>query len=116
MQSPFHDFTFGENLVFDRYLPLAGLIMLGAAVPALATAAQPAKPAAKPAAQQPPTRAAVLNTMQANFKTIDTNGDGTLSASELQAAEARASSSASPSCAPRSMASSPSSTPTRTGS
>jgi hypothetical protein len=84
VQLPVQGFTFGENLVFDRYLPLAGLIVLGAAVPALATAAQPAKPAA-----QAPTRTALINAMQANFKTIDTNGDGTLSAAELQAAEGK---------------------------
>ncbi len=75
--------------MFDRYLPIAGLIMVGAAVPALA-AAQPAKPAAKPATTQaPPTRAGLINSMQNNFKAIDTNGDGTLSAAELQAAEGK---------------------------
>jgi hypothetical protein len=58
----------------------------GAAAPAPTAAAQPAAP--KPAAATP-NRTGVINSMAANFKAIDTNGDGTLTAAELQAAEAK---------------------------
>jgi Ca2+-binding EF-hand superfamily protein len=78
-------------MLFDRFIPFAGLVMLGAAVPAL-TAAQPAKPAAKPpvAAQQPAqTRANFIKALDANFKGVDTNGDGALSAAELAVAEGK---------------------------
>jgi Ca2+-binding EF-hand superfamily protein len=69
--------------------------MLGAAAPAAAIAAAPpiqmaqAKPAAPKGTPATPTRANVINSMANNFKAIDTNGDGTLSATELQAAEAK---------------------------
>jgi len=75
--------------VLKFHVPLAAAIMLGAA-PALATAAaQPtaSKPAA--AAQTPPNRAALQKNLDATFKAIDTNGDGSLSAAELSAAEGK---------------------------
>jgi Ca2+-binding EF-hand superfamily protein len=71
--------------VINRRLSLAALVALGLTVPA-AVAAQP-KPAA--ASAQAQTRAGLMNSLQSNFKTIDTNGDGTLSAAELQAAESK---------------------------
>ncbi|MEO6225817.1 MAG: EF-hand domain-containing protein [Sphingomicrobium sp.] len=76
--------------MFHRYLPCAALIAFGAAQPALAApAVQGAAPAAKPAATTQ-TRASLANSLQGNFKAIDANGDGTLSAAELQAVEAKA--------------------------
>jgi Ca2+-binding EF-hand superfamily protein len=80
--------------VLKFHLPLAAVVALGAAAPALATAAaQPAagKPAPKAAqaAQAAPNRATLQKNLDANFKAIDTNGDGTLSAAELQAAEGK---------------------------
>jgi EF hand domain-containing protein len=78
---------FWETRVFDRQLPLAALILFGAAPLYAATAA--AQPAAKSGTNQVPTRATVINSMQANFKAIDTNGDGTLNASEIQVAEGK---------------------------
>jgi Ca2+-binding EF-hand superfamily protein len=90
-------FIRGDFRVFTRYFSLAALGLMAAAAPAAAAiaaapapakpAAAPARPAAAPAAA--PNRTAVLNSMAANFKAIDTNGDGTLSAAELQAAEAK---------------------------
>jgi Ca2+-binding EF-hand superfamily protein len=73
--------------VFHRHLPLAALVLLGAAPVFAATAA--AQPASKPAPNQIPTRASLINSMQGNFKSIDTNGDGTLNSAELQAAEGK---------------------------
>jgi Ca2+-binding EF-hand superfamily protein len=76
--------------VLKFHLPLAAVIVLGAA-PALATAAAQqglGKPAAA-AAQAPPTRAALQKNLDTTFKSIDTNGDGSLSAAELQAAEGK---------------------------
>ena len=73
------------------HLPLAAVIALGIAGPALATAAAqpaPGKPAPK-AAPAAPNRASLQKNLDANFKAIDTNGDGTLSAAELQAAEGK---------------------------
>lgn len=68
----------------------AALIALGAAAPAAAAVqARPATTAPKPAAQPAPTRAGMIKNLDATFKAIDTNGDGTLNAAELQAAEAK---------------------------
>ena len=72
------------------YLSIAAIAAFGAAVPALATATQATAPrAAAPAAQAPPTRAMIVKNLEATFKSIDTNGDGTLSAAELGAAEGK---------------------------
>jgi len=71
---------------------LAAIALLGAAAPAFATAAQtpPPRAGAPGAAAQPaPTRAAMVRNVDANFKSIDGNGDGTLSATELAAAEGK---------------------------
>lgn len=79
----------GENRVFHRYLSLGIIAALGTSAPALAAAqARPATTAAAPG-QQAATRAGVLRNLDANFKAIDTNGDGTLSSAELGAAEAK---------------------------
>jgi hypothetical protein len=59
-----------------------------AAAQAKPTTAAPAKPA--PAAKPAPTRATVMKSLDANFKAMDTNGDGTLSSAEISAAEAKA--------------------------
>lgn len=72
----------------NRHVLTAAAIAFGIAVPALATAAQ-APSGGTAAAQAPPTRSAILSTLDSNFKAIDTNGDGTLSQSELAAAEAK---------------------------
>jgi Ca2+-binding EF-hand superfamily protein len=73
-----------HNLIFAAAVALA-------ASPALATAAAPApaKPAAAPAkpAAQALTRAALTRQLDGTFKAVDTNGDGTLSAQEIGAAE-----------------------------
>jgi Ca2+-binding EF-hand superfamily protein len=77
--------------LFNRHLSFAALVAISAA-PAFATAVAPSTTAAKPAtAGTPtaPTRAGVTNNLNANFKSMDTNGDGTLSAAELQAAESK---------------------------
>lgn len=69
---------------------LAFAVALSSAAPAAAqTAAQ--RPAAQGAqgAQQQTTRANVLKGLDANFKAVDTNGDGNLSAAELAAAESK---------------------------
>lgn len=72
---------------------LAAALTVALAAPSLAAAQAPAaKPAAKPAAapqQQASTRANVIKGLDANYKSIDTNGDGTLSAAELAAAEGK---------------------------
>lgn len=68
--------------MFNRYALMAAATAFGAAVPALAAAQAPA-------AKTPPTRSAVLSTLDSNFKAVDTNGDGTLSQAELAAAEAK---------------------------
>jgi hypothetical protein len=79
----------GDFRVLNRQLSFAALVVLGAAAPAvIAIAAPPAAAPAKPAAGLP-NRAGMLNSMGNNFKAIDTNGDGTLNAAELQAAEAK---------------------------
>ena len=72
-----------------RYLMLGASIAAAAAAPAFATAAPaPAPKAATPApAAQPLTRAAMTKQIDGAFKTVDTNGDGTLSAAEIGAAE-----------------------------
>jgi Ca2+-binding EF-hand superfamily protein len=76
--------------VFDRHLPLAALIALGAAAPAFVAAAQ--SPAQRPpaaAGQAMPTRAMLLQNLSQSFKIVDLNGDGVLSQQELAAAEAK---------------------------
>lgn len=64
----------------NPYLALAALAMLGGA-------AQAQAPAKSAATQQAPTRANLLKGLDATFKAVDTNGDGTLSAAEVQVAE-----------------------------
>lgn len=54
--------------------------------PASRNAAMPQKPKT----EQPLTRAQLVKNLEAEFKAIDTNGDGVLSQSELAAAEAKA--------------------------
>ncbi len=72
------------------YVSIAAIAAFSAAVPALASAAQAPAPRTGAAPAQPaPTRAAMVKSLDANFKTIDTNGDGTLSAAELGAAESK---------------------------
>ena len=75
-----------------RFISLTAIAMIGTAAPAMTVAAQttprPAGQAAKPAAA-PATRAAVLRNLDGAFKAIDKNGNGTLDASELSAAEAK---------------------------
>lgn len=69
-------------------IPVAA-IALGAALATPAAAAPaPASPMAQ-AAPAAPTRAALLKTLDGNFKSVDANGDGTLSQSEIAAAEAK---------------------------
>ena len=77
-------------------IALAGALSIAATTPTLAAAqSAPAKPgAARPAAaqqqpQQAPTRANAIKGLDANFKTVDTNGDGNLSSTELAAAEGK---------------------------
>ena len=66
------------------------LVIALAATPAVASAAAaPAPKAAAGAAQAPPTRAALSKGLDATFKAVDTNGDGSISAAEAQAAEAK---------------------------
>jgi Ca2+-binding EF-hand superfamily protein len=77
----------GRFRVFKRHLPFAAVIGLSLGAPALGTAAL-AQPAAKPAGTAP-TRAALAKNIDANFKAVDTNGDGVLSAAELTAAESK---------------------------
>jgi hypothetical protein len=69
-------------------------IFLAAAITGITAAANvPAAPPQTgtkpaPAAPQPePTRAVLVKNLDANFKSIDTNGDGTLSQAELAAAQ-----------------------------
>lgn len=68
-------------------LCLAAVTAALSASAAIGAAPTPAKPAAQQ--QQAPTRASLLKGTDSNFKSIDTNGDGTLSAAELAAAEGR---------------------------
>jgi hypothetical protein len=81
--------------VSNPYVSLAAALVLGATAPAFATAAPQAPKAAAPATgssaaqQATPTRAGVIKNLEATFKAVDTNGDGTLSQSELAAAEAK---------------------------
>ena len=80
----------GETELSKAYVSLALTIALGAGAPALATAAPTAtasKPA--PAAQAPQTRAALLRGLDTAFKTIDANGDGSISAAEAQATKGK---------------------------
>ena len=70
-----------------RILSIAALT-IAAATPVAAAAQTATRPAtAAPAAQQTPTRAVLLRNLDNNFKLIDGNGDGTLTAAELAAAE-----------------------------
>lgn len=61
----------------------------GAAPVVAQTAAQRPAAQAGQGAQQQPTRANLVRSLDANFKTVDTNGDGTLSSPELAAAEGK---------------------------
>ena len=82
-----------------RFFSLAATAAIGLTVSAVAGAAQttPARTAAQaprpgaPAAnaQASQTRAAVLRNLDTAFKTIDKNGNGTLDAAEMSAAEAQ---------------------------
>jgi hypothetical protein len=76
--------------VLHRNLGLAAAAVLTASA-SLAAAPTPARPGTNPQAaqQQAPTRAALLKGVDANFKAIDTNGDGTLNSAELGAAEGK---------------------------
>ena len=66
-------------------------VALAMSAPALAAAAQTAqRPAGAAAQQAPPNRATVIRGLDANFKAIDTNGDGTLNSAELAAAQTKA--------------------------
>ena len=66
-------------------------VALALSVPALAAAQTSAqRPAGTAAAQAPPNRATVIRGLDANFKAIDTNGDGTLNSAELAAAQTKA--------------------------
>ncbi len=74
-----------------RILSIAALT-IAVAAPAVAAAQTPAPRANAPTAraQQPtPNRATLLRNLDNNFKMIDTNGDGTLAAPELGAAEVK---------------------------
>lgn len=77
--------------MIHRYLPIAALIAIAPAAPALATAAAavqaPARPAPAAAAQSV-SRAAVIKGRDDAFKKIDSNGDGSINAAELAAADA----------------------------
>ena len=76
--------------MLNRFRIIAAAAAACAAAPALASAAAPAKapaPAPAQAQQQAPTRAAFTKGLDASFKAIDTNGDGTLSTAEISAAE-----------------------------
>lgn len=78
--------------MIHRYLPIAALIAVAPAAPSLATAAAaqaPARPAPAAAVQaQAVSRAAVIKGRDDAFKKIDSNGDGSISAAELAAADA----------------------------
>ena len=71
------------------YVPIAAIAALAGAVPTFAMAAQAQAPRAAGAAQPAPTRAAMVKNLDGNFKSIDTNGDGSLSSAELGAAEGK---------------------------
>lgn len=71
------------------YVSIAAIAAFAGAVPTFAMAAQAQAPRAAQADQPAPTRAAMVRNLDANFKTIDTNGDGTLSSAELGAAEGK---------------------------
>ena len=73
----------------DRHLSIAAAIALAAAMPAAPAAAQAAQGNNAAAQQQLPTRAQLTTNLQNTFRTIDSNGDGTLSQTEIAAAEAR---------------------------
>jgi hypothetical protein len=75
--------------VSNRSVSLVAAFTLGVSAPALATAQTSARPAPAANAQPAPTRAAVIKNLDATFKAIDTNGDGTLAQAELAAAEAK---------------------------
>jgi hypothetical protein len=76
--------------VSNLFLSIAAVAIV-VAVPGTAaaqTAAQ--RPAGTAAAQATPNRATVIRGLDANFKAIDTNGDGTLNSAELAAAQTKA--------------------------
>ena len=77
----------GERPVTYRFLTLAALTIAAAPAMAAAQTAAPRPGAAAPAAQPTPNRATLLRNLDNNFKLIDSNGDGTLVAGELAAAE-----------------------------
>lgn len=74
----------------NSYVMIAAAILAGAAQPGLAAAQQTQRPAAAQPAQQQPNRATLLRNLDANFQSLDTNKDGSLSQAELAAAEAKA--------------------------
>ena len=68
---------------------IAAIAAVGAAVPSLASAQTPAPRAGAQPAQAAPTRAMMVRNLDANFKSIDSNGDGTLNAAELGTQESK---------------------------
>jgi len=79
--------------VLKRSFAFGAMLVGAAAVPAFAAVAQ--APAPKPAApaaagQSLPNRAAVVRNLDATFKNVDTNGDGSLNSAEIAAAETKA--------------------------
>ena len=74
--------------MFKAHVPFV-LVALIAAAPAAASAAPAPAPKAGGAAQPAPTRAALIKGLDTAFKSIDTNGDGSISAAEAQTAEAK---------------------------
>ena len=79
----------GGIRVLNRIVSLTATAAFGLAAPALATAAQAPKPgaAAAPAGQSTPNRAVLLTNLNNSFKSVDLNGDGSLSLQEINAAE-----------------------------
>ena len=93
------------------YLTIAALTVafaLPSAAPAAAQAGaqRPAGQAAQ-GAQQQPTRANLTRSLEANFKAVDTNGDGSLSSPELAAAEGKVQQRESPAFATHEVVTSP---------
>ncbi len=74
-----------------RILSIAALTIAVAAPAALAAQTTAPRPGTAAPAAQTPNRATLLRNLDNNFKQIDTNGDGTLAATELAAAEQRSS-------------------------
>ena len=81
--------------VFKPSTSIAAMLALATSAAAFATAAPAQAPrAAAPvkapaAAQAPANRAAILKNLDANFKVVDTNGDGVLTQPEIVAAESK---------------------------